>query len=196
MSLLISLPWHKIASVLWVTDSWTIVASSVCTFLLTHGRGRECLKTLRNYLKYFLLWGVCMCIQMYVGLEVCFLVYKCGCLSQSSHSVFVCLCLSVHSFVSLSLNLEYAISGRFAGQKVPRHLSIISSFAVLGLQAQLLCGCWRSEVGSCCLGNRYPLNLLFSPLETVYKQAFKSRCSGIRYAYFPYSCIQLFQWRQ
>lgn len=102
MSLLISLPWHKTASVLWVTDSWTVVASPVYTFMLTHKRGREYLNTLFMLLfKIFSFVGcVCLCIQMYVGLEVCSLGYKCGCLSPSSHSIFVCLCLlSVHLFL-------------------------------------------------------------------------------------------------
>lgn len=135
-----------------------------------------------------------MCIQMYVGLEVCFLVYKCGCLSQSSHSIFVCLCLSVHSFL-----FHWIWSMPFWVDLLARKFQDIY-LLYLPLQcwgyAQLLCGCWRSEVRSCCLGNRYPPKLLFSPLETVYKQAFKSRCSGVRCAYFPYSCIQLFWWRQ
>lgn len=144
MSLLVSLPWHKTASVLWVPVSWTIVASSVYTFVLTHGTGKECLKTLFTSLfKIFSFVGcVCMCIQMYVGLEVCSLVYKYGCLSQ--HFYF-CLFESIFPFISLSLNLECAILGRFAGQKFPRHSSIISSIAVLGLQAQLLCGCWATD---------------------------------------------------
>lgn len=60
-------------------------------------------------------------------------------------SLYFCLFVSICPFISLSLNLECAILGRFAGQKVPRHSSIISSFAVLGLQAQLLCGCCATD---------------------------------------------------
>lgn len=99
MSLLISLPWHKIASVLWVTDSWTIVASSVYKFLLTHGRGRECLKTLRNYFKYFLLWGVCACVYK------CMQGWRCALLCTSVDvflihlTLFLSVCVSVHLFL-------------------------------------------------------------------------------------------------